>query len=60
MFDTQHTMNKMMDMPNIWKHYLNLYLRGEFEFSGAGNPPHHETNEVICNAKKHATLYSTG
>jgi len=27
---------------------LNLYLSGFSEFSGAGIPPHHETNDVTC------------
>ena len=28
--------------------YLNLYLSGFSEFSGAGRPPHQDTNEVTC------------
>jgi len=34
---------------------LNLYLSGFSEFSGAGIPPHHETNDVTytANEKRH-------
>ena len=31
---------------------LNLYLSGFSEFSGAGIPPHHETNDVTCMANE--------
>lgn len=38
--------------------YLNLYLRGLSEHSGAGNPPQNETNEVICKKRKSSDSYT--
>ena len=49
-FHTQHTVNKILNTI-LYETLPQLVLRGEFEFSGAGNPPHHNTNEVICNTK---------
>lgn len=43
---------KLIDNVEIVIIYLNLYLRGLSEHSGAGNPPQNDTNEDICNKKK--------